>query len=416
MRRFILSFLLLSVCLRGQDQNHPHSLTRFVRFSADHRFRFEDYRALRYNEGNNDRWLLHRIRMNLSVLPTPWLAFHVQGQDSRVFFKRQPAGAATYINRTDLRMAYAEIGKGAAVLRVGRQELAYGEDRMLGAANWGNVARTFDAVKLLLNHKNLKLDLFAASVVRIQQRGLSRHQEGNNLHGAYFQWKGPLNGATIEPYFYWRVGPSPLGHQDRRVAALRWLGPLPGRFDYSTETVQQSGSLGDKTVRAFATHLVLRYSFARGKWKPRLSCEYNFASGDGVPDNRVASTFDQIYPTPHNKTGLADQIGWVNLHNLASTFEITPWRKLVIRANAHDWRLAEAKDGVYLVNGTLIFRDLTGRSGTHVGQEADILGTYTTGPHTVSLGYGHIFPGPFLKKFSQGAGLNYFYLNVGYRF
>jgi len=354
--------------------------------------------------------------MNLSVLPNPWLAFHFQGQDSRVFFKGQSTGAATYINRTDLRMAYAEIGKGTAILRIGRQELAYGEDRLLGAANWGNVARTFDAVKLLLKHKNLKLDLFSASVVRIQQRGLSHHLDGNNLHGAYLQWKGPLNGATIEPYFYWRIGPSPLGHQDRRVAALRWLGPLPGRFEYSTETVQQSGTVGDKSIRAFATHLVLRYSFARGKWKPRLSGEYNFASGDGTPDNHIASTFDQIYPTPHNKTGLADQIGWVNLHNFASTFEFTPWRKLVIRANAHDWRLAEAKDGVYLVNGTLIFRDLTGRSGTHVGQEADILATYATGPHTVSMGYGHIFPGPFLKKFTQGAGLNYFYLNVGYRF
>jgi hypothetical protein len=414
--RYILVSIAAAAALSAQDQNHPHSLGKFLRYSFDHRFRFEDYRALRYNEGNNDHWLLHRIRMNLSVLPTPWLAVHLQAQDSRVFFKGLPTGASTYINRTDLRMAYADIGKGQAILRVGRQELAYGEDRLLGAANWGNVARTFDAVKLLLTRGPVKLDLFAASVVRIEQRGISQHQQGNNLHGAYMQWKGPLNGATIEPYFYWRVGPSTRGHQDRRVAALRWIGPLPWRLDYSTETVQQTGSVGDKTVRAFATHLVLRYSFKRGKWKPRLSGEYNFASGDGTPNNRTDSTFDQIYPTPHNKTGLADQIGWVNLHNLASTFDFTPWRKLVIRVNAHDWRLAQAKDGVYLVNGTLVFRDLTGQSGTHVGRELDVLATWQTGPNTFSGGYGHIFPGEFLRKFSRGNGLHYFYLNVGYRF
>ncbi len=313
-------------------------------------------------------------------------------------------------------MAYADVGKGLFVLRLGRQELAYGEDRLLGAGNWGNVARTFDAAKLIVQRKNVKLDLFAASVVRIDQHGISNHDAGNNLHGAYLQVKGPLGGATIEPYFYWRVGPTARGKQDRRIVAVRWLGPLPWRLDYSTETVQQSGSLGDQRIRAFATHLVLRYSFKRGAWKPRWLVEYNFASGDGEPEDKVARTFDQVYPTPHNKTGLADQIGWVNLHNLSTTFEVTPWRKLVVRAGAHDWRLDEAKDGVYLTNGTLVFRDLTGRSGTHVGRELDVLATYTSGPHTFSAGYGHIFPGEFLKKFSTGTGLNYVYLNVGYRF
>lgn len=404
----------------SQDREQSHALGKYIRFSADHRFRFEDYRDLRYTDHNDDHWLLHRIRLNLSIIPTNWFAFHVQGQDSRVFFKLNKAGSTTYINRTDVRMGYAELKRGHFILKVGRQELAYGEDRLLGAANWGNVARTFDAAKLVFTQGPIKLDLFSASVVRIDERGLSEHQPGNNLHGAYLQWKSPkegmLQGATLEPYFYWRVGTTTRGHQDRRVVGFRFLGPLPRRFDYSTETVQQYGSISTQAIRAFATHLQLRYSFARGKWKPRWINEYNFATGDGNPNDRVSGTFDQIYPTPHNKTGLADQVGWVNIHNLASAIEVNPWRKLILRTGVHDWRLAQSRDGLYQVNGTLIFRDTTGRSGTHVGNEFDTMATYTSGPHTISLGYSHIFAGRYLRSFTQGDGLDYFYLNVGYRF
>ena len=153
----------------------------------------------------SDHWLINRFRVNLTLLPTSWWSFTFQGQDARIFFKGNSTGAAPFLNRTDLRLAFTDFGnttKGRIALRVGRQELAYGEDRVLGASNWGNVARTFDAVKLILRQGPLQLDLFSASVVNLQQRGLSHHIQGNNLHGAYLRWYEALPGTTIEPYFY----------------------------------------------------------------------------------------------------------------------------------------------------------------------------------------------------------------------
>jgi len=400
-------------------------LPKWVRFGFEHRFRVESYNALRYNINNDDHWLLNRLRVNLTLQPTSWWSINFQGQDARIFFKENPAGAVAYTNRSDLRLAYAEFGdaaQGKFALRVGRQELGYGEERVLGASNWSAISRSFDAVKLIARQGPLQLDLFAASVVTPRQRGLSHHVQGNNLHGAYLKWTNPLPGITIEPYFLWRTGNGRgdvvggTGHLDRRIAGLRSAGKLPTSFDYSTEFVYQTGTVGASAIQANALHAMLRHTFAQTRWMPRWIAEFNHASGDKTPGDGKSGTFDQLYPTSHEKTGLADQVGWQNINHIATGFDVAPRKRLLVRAMIRSWRLSQARDGVYLTNGSLVYRDSTGATGKHVGEECDIVAVYTFAPHYVSAGFGHLFPGEFLRRFSNGAGLNYVYLNVGYRF
>jgi hypothetical protein len=401
-------------------------LPKWIRFGFDHRFRFESYTALRNNEGNDDHWLLNRLRATMTLQPASWWTFTFQGQDARIFFKENPTGTAPYTNRTDLRMAYTDlgtVGKSLFALRVGRQELAYGEERLVGASNWANVARTFDAVKLVANKGPIRLDLFAASVVVARQDGLSHHTQGNDIHGAHLTWSKFLDGtATLEPYFFWRLGQGRgdvaggIGKTDRRVSGVRFVGKLPASFDYSTETIFQAGSVGSTSISAFATHLVGGRKFSQYRIKPRVFFMYNYASGDKTPNDGKSSTFDQLYPTAHDKTGLSDQVGWQNTSHFAGGVEMVPVRHLTLKLQGNDWHLAQARDGVYLTGGNLVYRDLRGTSGTHVGSELDLVATYQVGPHYVGGGYGRLFPGEFLKHQSTGTQLNYVYLNVGYRF
>jgi len=69
----------------------------------------------------------------------------------------------------DLRMGFAEIGTPTSrfAARVGRQELAYGDQRLVGHVSWLNTARTFDAGRVTFRSTPLSVDVFAASVVRI---------------------------------------------------------------------------------------------------------------------------------------------------------------------------------------------------------------------------------------------------------
>lgn len=405
-------------------------LPKWIRLSFEHRFRMEGYTALRYRQDNNDRWFLNRLRTNLTLLPAPWWTVTLQGQDSRIFFKSNPQGQDPYTNRTDLRLAFTDLGRdgqGPVLLRVGRQELAYGDERVVGAANWGNVARAFDAAKLVLRRGPWQLDLVSAAVVVPQVRGLSHHLPGNNLHFAYGRWKGPLPGLTVEPYFLWRVGQGTgdalqgILRQDRRVAGVRVAGRPAARWDYTTEWLMQRGeatgrAFGPESIHAFAQHTVVRRAFDHPAWKPRLLAEFNYASGDATPGDGRAGTFDQLYPTPHEKYGLADQVGWQNVQHVSGGVELTPRPHLLLRFLAHDWHLAQARDGLYAAGGALVFRDLSGRSGRHIGEEVDLIAQYNWRVHYVGGGFGHLFPGAFLHAQSPAAGLDYLYLNAGYRF
>ncbi len=406
-----------------------HQLPSWVRVSFDHRFRMEGYTALRYREANDDRWFLNRLRVNLLLQPTSWWRVQLQGQDSRIFFKENASGQTPFTNRTDLRLAYTEFGRGnnsPLTLRVGRQELAYGDERIIGAANWGNVARTFDAAKLILRAGRWQWDFVSASVVVPQLRGISHHRQGNNLHMAYGRWSTPQSPTAVEPFFLWRVGGGvgdSLGgiqNQSRRALGVRVVGKLPYHLEYVTEWLSQSGRVihapGRETIRAWAQHSILRYTWPNHSWRPRLAAEYNFASGDARPGDGRSGTFDQMFPTPHEKYGLADQVGWQNIEHISGSLEVSPRKQLTVRFQTHAWHLAEARDGVYLAGGALAFRDPTGRSGRHVGQEVDWNAQYNWGPRYVGGGVGRLFPGHFLKAQSPGVSLTYVYLNVGYHF
>src|SRR5438128_7257494 len=102
-----------------------------------------------FKPNNEDAYLLSRVRINMFLLPTTWLKFGFQGQDAHVFGKNQNPAVPPYQDSMDLRQGFVEFGdieKRSVGIRAGRQELAFGDERLLGNANWLNTARSFDAL------------------------------------------------------------------------------------------------------------------------------------------------------------------------------------------------------------------------------------------------------------------------------
>src|SRR5207302_7150168 len=128
---------------------------------GEFRTRLEGFNGGAFKDNNSDDYLLTRLRINMKIQPVSWLKFVFQGQDARVFWKNQNPPAPPYQNTMDLRMAYLEIGdaeKKTFGLRAGRQQLNFGDQRLVGAVNWLNTARTFNAVRLTLRHAGTRVD------------------------------------------------------------------------------------------------------------------------------------------------------------------------------------------------------------------------------------------------------------------
>jgi hypothetical protein len=194
------------------------------------------------------------------------------------------------------------------------------------------------------------------------------------------------------------------------------VGKLPARFDYGVEMAMQRGDSAASVVNGWAGHWVAGRTFT-GAWQPRAFVEFNYASGDRNPRDTKAETFDQLYPTGHDKLGLADQVGWRNIRDWRFGVEAKPVKALKASLVGHSWHLASATDGLYNAAGALIARAADGSAGTHVGEELDAQGVWSMSKQIqLGAGVGHIFPGAFLKRATPGRSYTFPYLMAAWLF
>src|SRR5439155_22638240 len=118
----------------------------------------------------------------------------------------------------------------------------------------------------------------------------------------------------------------------------------------------------------------------------------------------VHNTFDLMYPNAHDRFGIADQFGWKNLVSYRAGLTVRLHRRLFVVGQYLDFRLANAKDGIYSVSGGLIARDKTGLSGTHVGRSLASYAWYEL-KRLISFAaaLAHLFLATFRRTAPQGA-------------
>ena len=151
--------------------------------------------------------------------------------------------------------------------------------------------------------------------------------------------------------------------------------PAPGRFDYEAEGIYQFGSIRagiapaapELDVSAWFVHADIGYSFAGG-WKPRLSIEYDHASGDGPGKNY--SRFDTLFGMRRpdfGPSGIYAAIGRTNIRTIGVRLEARPTTRtdgfLVYRPM---W-LASRTDSF----STTGVRDPSGASGNFAGHQLE---------------------------------------------
>ena len=402
-------------------------LPRWLSFSGEFRARAEAITGIGFRDGSDDDYLLSRLRINMTVHAADWLKFQFGGQDARAFSNRRIPAAPPYEQAMNLRIAYLELGdteKKTLGLRVGRQEVLLGDQRLVGNSNWLNVPRVFDAVRLTLRHKGYRLDAFAANPVQPVNGEFDRpfRQKTDDFYSLYGGLEKIVPHSVVEPYVFWRLTRNLLtefsrpGNRDSKTLGVRWAGTLPPNFDYQWETAVQRGRLGTDRIAAWAGHWLLGYSLAAAR-KARVFAEYNFASGDRNPSDGVEGTFDQLYPTGHDRYGLADQVGRRNIEDARAGAELHPRKGWLVAVSYHSYWLASATDALYGANGMPIARRTDGSAGRRVGQEGDVSVLYNLNRQIqLGAGFAHLFPGRFLRSTTSAHGHSYPYLMVTYAF
>jgi len=414
---------------RPSDQPFPNRFNEltptWLTVRGEFRDRMEGGTNIGYAPGRDDVYWLNRFRFDVNVRPSSHFGVLVQAQDARVAAKDIGATSSPFRNPFDLRQAYADVGNtqhSGFTVRVGRQEMFFGEQRLVGHLTWVNAARSFDGVRTTYKTKGFKVDAFATSVVRIIDGEFDKSGNGNAFVGAYGSATNWLPKATVEPYVFWRRDRlqrgerGDTGNLSAATIGTRWVGKLPAGFDYGLEMAFQTGTLASDAVEAWAGHWIAGKTLG-GSWKIRVAEEYNAASGDSNPADGRRQTFDQLYPTGHDKLGLADQIGWKNIRDLRSIVELTPFKGWPITASLHSWWLADTHDALYNAGGAAVARVPGGTVGSRVGDEVDVQLTHALTPHVLlAAGIARVFPSQFLDTVTPGATYTYPFVMVTYVF
>ena len=347
-------------------QDLDRELPSWLRFNGEYRARLESSDHIKFG-ALNDVYLLSRLRLSISIRPSSWLEFAAETQDARAFFNHHVANTPPYQNMWDIRQAYVELGssKEGWVDAIGDVRLfSFGDERVIGPSNWLNQGRTFDAVRVDLHHPGFEVALFASSVVIARDGVVDHHNQGNDLHGVYGSIHSLIPKTTVEPYVLWRIAPANLklaenagrGALNEVTTGFRLAGSLPWHFDENLEFEKQTGSLGPDSIHSWAGHANVGRTFESLKGKPRIFAEGNYATGTKDPTSKTWSTFDQLYPSSHDKLGFADQVGYRNIQQIRTGVEEKFNKRWRTKQTYENFWLVSARDALYASSGALLLQ------------------------------------------------------------
>ncbi len=398
-------------------------LPPWLRFGGEERARTEFVLGEGF-KSVDDYYLLNRLRLNMAVRATGWLKFIFQAEDSRVFGQNTLPAPASQKDAMDLRIGYMQVGgeDGPVTLRAGRQDLQFGDGRLLADPAWSNVGRTFDAARVTLRQGKNKVDLFTASSVKVNPMAFDEDTQGEHFDGVYGSMGGLVPDATVEPYVFWRMEHNyksergSVGNLDEKTFGFRWVGTLPAGFDYGTEMALQDGYWAGDRIAAWMGRWTVGHTLADKGHKPRVFLEYIRATGDARSKDGDHGTFDPLFPGSHDKFGLTDLFCASNIVYIRPGFQYNLRSNLKLSTSYNDLWLENPHDGLYVSN-KMVARSPNATAGTHIGQEGDIQVLWTVSPATeFNLGFGRLFPGEFLRLTTAGMPYNIVFLNMAQRF
>jgi len=395
----------------------------WMSLDTDSRGRTEAQTSINYLSGNAQVYELTRPRGGIEIRPTNWLTAYAQFHDVHALGLPPKFTAATMRDNFDLRQAYLNFRVKPVSIFAGRQELKFGDERLVGIQDWTNISRTFDGFDARIGTKN-RIDLFSASVVVIYPTAFDDHAGGLNFHGAYGSINTWVPRTTIEPYVFIRALPSVtsqqaiVGTKTETTPGMRVAGNVPGGFDYIAEGALQRGSYSNDSIHAGAGYFKAGYTAAYIPWHPRAQGEFDFASGNAHRSPLRISTFDQLYPSNHDVFGLVDLFGWQNIEETRARLNLSPAKHLTVLIEQDFLRASTTKDGIYNGAAVEFLKPPTGGFHTNdIGRGFDASMRYAFHDYLlIQTGVGHFSPGELMRDNAHGAPLTLSYLSLTYRF
>ena len=404
----------------------------WVGFSGQFRSRGEAWTNFNFaapaTANPNDTFVLDRFLLGADIHAGQHARFFVQAKSSTSTDRALLGGRRVIdVDEFDVQQAYVEgrvgAASGALSLRAGRQDLAFGRERLLGTSDWANTRRTFEGASGGFTSPTSAVTAFWARPVPVRKYEFNRSDSTTSLYGAYATHRVPDVNLGLDAYWIRldRQGAAfngTAGRELRHTVGARVFGPLrpTGGIDYDVEAGTQFGSVADtNAIRASFVASQIGYAMPRARGS-RVYAGLDYGSGDRAAGGEVG-TFNVLYGSPHPYFGFMDVIGRQNALDLSVGASASRALGLLgAQADVHRFTRASANDGIYNKLGAPIARTGTlAMLPTSIGTELDLTVRYPFDRYLlISSGWSMFWPGDFIKQSGPSQRTGFSYLSLQY--
>ncbi|MCI0529348.1 MAG: alginate export family protein [Nitrospira sp.] len=373
------------------------------------RFEYDDRDFNSDTDPDDFTSLRTRVHFNFSF--AEGIQAFIQVQDVRFFGEEASPLGDFDADGFDLHQGYLDLEnlfKKSLSIRLGRQEVSFDEERLIGNVDFVPQGQAFDGLRILYERPLNEWDLFALRINDGVARGTASLGDSNgddvNFYGIYANVK-PVGNHLISGYFLWLENEP--GDVDRFTTGARLAGSS-GPFSYRGEAYYQFGEAGIQDIRAFLIGLRGTYAFG-SSFNPSLTFWYDFLSGDEDPEDNDIEVFDTLFATNHRFYGFMDIFLNIprdtsnrGLQDLALKFSLVPHETTRFLVDFHQFFLATEDDG----------------GQDNLGQEIDVTLSYLFRKRVeITFGYSHFFIEEALENLkNQSDDANWAYIMVDARF
>lgn len=381
------------------------------------RWRFHNERNRRL-EGRNNSYHLYRAAVYTDLWYRDQVRAFIEFRDARVFGEDLPRGPVD-ADHTDFQnlfidVKFAEIADYPAYVRVGRQEILLGSQRLLSPLEWGNTGRTFQGVRVFRQGGRFDVDAFWLQLVPAKAGQMNWGDTSRNFAGLWTTYRHkPGHFADL---FYLFYNEKTFRRRfDLNTIGGRSFGDHQGWLWDVEGAIQFGRRLGEKVLAGMVT-TGGGYHFASWPMNPRLWVFYDFASGSRNPTRGRKHTFDQLFPFGHYYLGWADLVGRRNIHDFNGHFFLYPMPWITFWMQYHHFELANRRDALYNPEGRPLRQDASGRSGRHVGDEVGVvINFHLYQNYDILAGHSVLFPGRFIRRVGSSRTLQHTFVQCQVR-
>ncbi len=422
-------------------------LPAWLTFSVQHRTRYETLdNTFKKNANGGDQVIAFRTQVFLEAV---YQQFRIGAEfiDSQVALDDSGTPMNTsLVNETALLQAYLAwrthdfFGSGLdAEIKFGRQTMDIGSRRLVARNRYRNTINNFNGIDFIVqggNHWQWR-NFVVLPVSRLPNDSLSLHngdvefdeENFNTLFaGSFFSISQLPFKSTGELYFFQLseadTTNTPSKNRNLSTPGLRWYRePKTNQFDFELETALQTGTSHTSTASttkldhfAYFGHAAVGYTFNQ-PWTPRLLLQYDYASGDSDPDDVKNGRFETLYGARRfefGPTSIWGAFARANINTPGIRVQFKPMPNLTGFIAHRAFWLAEKRDTWVGSN----LRDITGQSGSYIGQQLEARLRWKVAPQLMTLetGWAHLFKGRFAKN-APGSPANkddsdYFYVQT----